>query len=73
MSNRFHLDCCCSEPPFTPEKRLCCDHDGEDCHFFRQKCRDCFWPDFSHPTWLCCRVLYGCCRRRREEREEDRD
>ena len=58
------LDCCGSQPPFTPEKRICFAPGTDRPRFFRQECRDCFWPDFTHPTWLCCDTLYGCCRER---------
>lgn len=56
------LDCCHAEPPFTPEKRLCVNPGDDRPCIFRQECRDCFWPIFTHPRWLCCETLYGCCR-----------
>ena len=52
------LDCCYADNPFIPEKRICCN--GDCCGLYDSKRRDCFWPDFTHPEWLCCRVLYGC-------------
>lgn len=52
------LICCRCVNPFTENPRLCCDCGG--CARFPAADRDCFWPEFSHPRWLCCRVLYGC-------------
>lgn len=54
------LICCHPENPFAPRKRICCDCGGRCCSRFDETSRDCFWPDFTHPTWLCCRILYGC-------------
>jgi hypothetical protein len=72
MGNCFErnldLDCCHCESPFNPDKRICCDGD-ENCRRFDEECRDCFWPNFSHPTWLCCDILYGCCRKEHENIE----
>jgi hypothetical protein len=65
------LNCCHCESPFTFDKRICCNND-DDCHHFEEECRDCFWPEFSHPTWLCCEILYGCCREEHEEEHRDR-
>ena len=42
--------------------RMCCDQDGT-CGMYPEACRNTFWPDFSHPRWLCCKDLY-CARRR---------
>ena len=64
MRRHAGLNCCHCESPFTDHRRICCDEDGELCREFDEECRDCFWPFFSHPRWLCCRVLYGCCCRR---------
>lgn len=54
------LDCCHSINPFTKNPRICCDCDRRCCAEFKPEDRDCFWPEFAHPTWLCCHVLYGC-------------
>ncbi len=59
-----NLDCCHAAPPFTPTCRACTDLGCRGVRFFSQTRRDCFWPIFSHPQWLCCRILY-CCRGRR--------
>lgn len=58
----LRLDCCCSEPPFTPDCRACVDRGRDGVCYFRQRCRDCFWPVFTHPLWLRCKTLYCCCR-----------
>jgi hypothetical protein len=72
------LICCHPENPFGNKKRICCDCDGECCRHFDEDRRDCFWPDFTHPSWLCCRILYGCDPFRRcpfdpDDEEEDKD
>lgn len=67
--NRPGLICCHCENPITDERRICCNEDGEGCRFFDEECRDCFWPDFTHPRWLPCRILYGCCDGCNERRE----
>lgn len=54
------LDCCHRFNPFSSNKRFCCDCGGRFCACYKEDTRDCFWPDFTHPRWLCCRVLYGC-------------
>ncbi len=47
--------------------RWCCDNSGMCCMYPCQ-CRNPFWPEFTHPRWLCCKNLYsgngcnGCCR-----------
>jgi len=35
----------------------CCDANG-CCGLYLRCCRNPFWPEFAHPTWLCCRDLY---------------
>lgn len=40
------------------ERRPCTDQNGCTA-FYRPECRDGFWPDFSHPRWLCCKDLYN--------------
>jgi len=35
----------------------CCDQNG-CCALYQRCCRNPFWPEFSHPSWLCCRDLY---------------
>lgn len=57
------LDCCFSTPPFVPECRACTDIGCKGVRYFPQARRDCFWPVFTHPRWLCCKILY-CCHRR---------
>jgi len=37
--------------------RLCCDNSG-CCCLYPASCRNKFWPEFSHPRWLCCKDLY---------------
>lgn len=37
--------------------RLCCDENG-CCCMYPASCRNRFWPEFSHPRWLCCKDLY---------------
>ena len=37
--------------------RLCCDQNG-CCGMYPESCRNSFWPEFSHPRWLCCKDLY---------------
>ena len=61
-ANTLGLNCCHCTSPFIDDPRLCCDQNGVCCNYDQSK-RDCFWPIFTHPRWLCCRVLY-CCRRR---------
>jgi hypothetical protein len=56
------LICCHCENPFSNGKRRCKDPDGDRFRIFNEKCRDCFWPLFTHPEWLCCDTLFGCCR-----------
>lgn len=65
------LRCRCCESPFSPEPRLCVDPGAEGAQMYKEKCRDDFWPLFTHPTWLCCRTLYGCCCRSRVRRPRD--
>lgn len=49
-----------AEPAVGSELTLerCCDENG-CCALYPSCCRNPFWPHFSHPTWLCCRDLYG--------------
>lgn len=54
------LDCCHPVNPFGNRKRICCDFNGTCCAHYPEDSRDCFWPDFTHPRWLKCRILYGC-------------
>ncbi|CDZ24291.1 hypothetical protein CCDG5_1176 [[Clostridium] cellulosi] len=54
------LDCCHPVNPLGKRERICCDFDGRVCAHFPEDSRDCFWPDFTHPRWLRCRILYGC-------------
>lgn len=65
------LRCCHNENPFTGKFRICCDRDFDDCRRFREEDRDCFWPDFTHPRWLRCRILFGC--RNRDEKHEEHE
>ena len=37
--------------------RLCCDQ-NDCCGMYPESCRNSFWPEFSHPRWLCCKDLY---------------
>jgi hypothetical protein len=60
---RRGLICCHCESPFSPRRRICINPGSKRREFFREECRDCFWPLFTHPEWLCCRTLYGCCRK----------
>ena len=47
-------DCTCQEEvPY----RLCCDENGRCCRY-PANWRNSFWPEFSHPRWLCCQDLY---------------
>lgn len=55
-------DCECKwfpvdERPAEVTMRRCCDQNG-CCGMFPEKCRNIYWPDFSHPRWLCCKDLY---------------
>lgn len=52
--------CCYPDNPFIGKYRVCCDCNGSCCGCFESNTRDCFWPEFSHPTWLCCELLYSC-------------
>lgn len=67
------LDCCEPENPFGSRRRICCDCDGDLCAEYDEENRDCFWPDFCHPTWLCCRILYGCGDNRVSDIRDDDD
>lgn len=48
----------CKKESCAPSTRLCCDRDGSCC-LYPARCRDGFWPEFSHPRWLCCKDLYS--------------
>ena len=39
------------------EYEMCCDQNG-CCKLYSKCCRNLFWPEFSHPRWLCCDLLY---------------
>lgn len=52
--------CCYADNPFLSDRRVCCDCDGTCCGCFDSNRRDCFWPEFTHPSWLCCDILYSC-------------
>lgn len=73
--------CCCAKDcapillseECTRDYRKCSDHNGCSA-LYPADCRNQFWPDFSHPTWLPCHNLYcdkthgmgnehSCCRR----------
>jgi len=69
----FGLNCCHIVNPFTANPRICCDCNGRCCARFNADRRDCFWPEFTHPKWLCCRTLYGCRSRTRSSSEDDAD
>ncbi len=53
---RRGLRCCRCISPFSPKVRRCFDPLAERPRFFREECRDCFWPIFTHPGWLCCDI-----------------
>ena len=63
---RPNSDCCWYPVDVTSDNgrqmRLCCDQSG-CCGMFPEDCRNTFWPEFSHPRWLCCKDLY-CARRK---------
>ena len=70
---RRGLICCHCENPFSNGIRRCKDPDGTRFRLFRERCRDCYWPLFTHPGWLSCNRLYCCCPRNvREITDPDR-
>ncbi|MDD6034215.1 MAG: hypothetical protein PUC47_12205 [Oscillospiraceae bacterium] len=55
-------DCCaprrCSSAHSSESAlRKCCDANG-CCCYYPVRCRNPFWPEFTHPRWLCCTELY---------------
>lgn len=71
---------CCAprfcRPANEGEDRLqrCCDKNG-CCCWYPAKCRNDFWPEFTHPRWLCCVDLYSenagcydCCAEEEEKK-----
>lgn len=48
----------CKKDSCGVSRRLCCDRNGTCC-LYPESCRDGFWPEFSHPRWLCCKDLYS--------------
>ena len=50
-------ECIPIEQPSQPEYEMCCDQNG-CCKMYSKLCRNQFWPEFSHPRWLCCDMLY---------------
>ena len=48
----------CKQDSCAMSRRICCDRDGTCC-LYPEHCRDGFWPEFSHPRWLCCKDLYS--------------
>ncbi len=53
-------DCSPLEHSLVCERKVerCCDQDG-CCALYPANCRNEFWPEFSHPRWLCCKDLYS--------------
>ncbi|HIT09079.1 MAG TPA: hypothetical protein IAB55_08340 [Candidatus Merdivicinus faecavium] len=49
------LNACCEK---SHKCRLCCDQNG-CCRIYPCTWRNSFWPEFTHPRWLCCRDLYN--------------
>lgn len=49
------FNACCGD---SHKCRLCCDQNG-CCRIYPCTWRNSFWPEFSHPRWLCCRDLYN--------------
>lgn len=45
------------QPAQEPQYQMCCDQNG-CCKLYSKCCRNTFWPEFSHPRWLCCDILY---------------
>ena len=48
----------CKQDSCAMSRRICCNRDGTCC-LYPEHCRDGFWPEFSHPRWLCCKDLYS--------------
>ncbi len=52
-------DCaCCGCGGIAAGCRLCCDQNG-NCRIYPCTWRNSFWPEFTHPRWLCCKDLYN--------------
>lgn len=58
--------CTCTSEPVSQsrigDEENCCDFNG-GCGIFKTCCRNRFWPEFSHPRFLCCKDLYVNCDR----------
>lgn len=50
--------CCETESTAENELQRCCDQNG-CCCLYPAGCRNPYWPEFTHPRWLCCKDLYS--------------
>jgi len=54
----------------TNSLRTCCNISGCCCNY-QASCRNPYWPEFAHPTWLSCDDLYDGNRNSCYEAEEN--